>query len=235
MPVPAMCSWSCRKPVFAALCRPSNRPAEPSETVSGCCGGAAPAGVDACCVADAKAKDEGKSGCGCGSSTKASHGTGGMTYHGAPWPVIWALGITQIIGYGTLFYSYSILAPAMAAELAWSQQWVFGILSGALLAGAVLAPIAGHWADQVRRRPPDGSGLDCSCGGASAVRLGARPARLRGGCVGDGSRFVFRALQHGLCRHCAAWRADCPAQHHAFDGDCRLCVDPFLASHHLAA
>jgi len=34
---------------------------------TGCCGGPAPAEVDACCVADAFAKDEGKSGCGCGS------------------------------------------------------------------------------------------------------------------------------------------------------------------------
>lgn len=33
---------------------------------AGCCGGPAPSGVDACCVADAAAKDEGKSGCGCG-------------------------------------------------------------------------------------------------------------------------------------------------------------------------
>lgn len=36
-------------------------------TSAGCCGGPAPAEVDACCVADAVAKDEGKSGCGCGS------------------------------------------------------------------------------------------------------------------------------------------------------------------------
>ncbi|WP_137157502.1 NAD(P)-binding domain-containing protein [Rhizobium sp. FKL33] len=36
-------------------------------TEAGCCGGPAPADVDACCVADAVAKDEGKSGCGCGS------------------------------------------------------------------------------------------------------------------------------------------------------------------------
>ena len=34
---------------------------------SGCCGGPAPAGVDACCSDDATAKSEGKSGCGCGS------------------------------------------------------------------------------------------------------------------------------------------------------------------------
>ncbi|HEY8017380.1 MAG TPA: FAD-dependent oxidoreductase, partial [Dongiaceae bacterium] len=33
---------------------------------AGCCGGPAPAEVDACCVADLVAKDEGKSGCGCG-------------------------------------------------------------------------------------------------------------------------------------------------------------------------
>ncbi len=37
---------------------------------AGCCGGPAPAREDACCVADAVAKDEGKSGCGCG--TKAA-------------------------------------------------------------------------------------------------------------------------------------------------------------------
>ena len=65
-----------------------------------------------------------------------------------PASAIWALGATQIVGYGTLFYSYSILAPAVAAELAWSQQWVFAILSVSLLASAVLAPIAGRWADR---------------------------------------------------------------------------------------
>lgn len=32
---------------------------------SSCCGGPAPAAIDACCVADAVAKSEGKSGCGC--------------------------------------------------------------------------------------------------------------------------------------------------------------------------
>ena len=34
-----------------------------------CCGGPAPAGADACCVADATAKDSGKAGCGCGTPT----------------------------------------------------------------------------------------------------------------------------------------------------------------------
>lgn len=38
---------------------------------SGCCGGPAPVGADACCVRDAHAKAEGKSGCGCTSKPAA--------------------------------------------------------------------------------------------------------------------------------------------------------------------
>jgi thioredoxin reductase len=44
----------------------TNVPAVAGIVSSGCCGGPAPAEVDACCVADAEAKAAGKSGCGCG-------------------------------------------------------------------------------------------------------------------------------------------------------------------------
>lgn len=44
----------------------------PKAEPSACCGGPAPAGVSACCVKDAEAKASGQSGCGCGSSPKAS-------------------------------------------------------------------------------------------------------------------------------------------------------------------
>lgn len=44
----------------------TSRPADGEQTSPDCCGGPAPAEVDACCVADADAKDAGKSGCGCG-------------------------------------------------------------------------------------------------------------------------------------------------------------------------
>jgi MFS family permease len=72
-----------------------------------------------------------------------------MSDRTVPASAIWALGVTQIIGYGTLYYSYAILAPAVSAELAWSQQWVFAVLSASLLASAILAPVAGAWADRV--------------------------------------------------------------------------------------
>ena len=53
------------------------------------------------------------------------------------------LGITQIIGYGTLYYSFSILAPAIARDFGHSTEWIFALLSCALLAGGLAAPWIG--------------------------------------------------------------------------------------------
>lgn len=66
----------------------------------------------------------------------------------APALVIWALGLTQIIGYGTLYYSFSALAPAMALDFGWSEEWIYGALSGSLLLGGLVAPVSGSWADR---------------------------------------------------------------------------------------
>ena len=61
---------------------------------------------------------------------------------------IWALGITQIIGYGTLYYSFSILAPGIATEFGVAIEWVYGCISLALLAGGLISPYAGGLADR---------------------------------------------------------------------------------------
>ena len=65
-----------------------------------------------------------------------------------PVRAIWALGITQVIGYGTLYYSFSVLAPEIAREFGWPSEWVYAALTIALLGGGFLAPIAGHLADR---------------------------------------------------------------------------------------
>ena len=62
--------------------------------------------------------------------------------------VIWGLGLTQIIGYGTLYYSFSILAPEMARDFGWTQEWVFGVFSAALLIGGFAAPSIGRRIDR---------------------------------------------------------------------------------------
>ena len=61
---------------------------------------------------------------------------------------IWALGITQIIGYGTLYYSFSILAPGLAVAFEVPVEWVYGCISLALLAGGIISPWAGSLADR---------------------------------------------------------------------------------------
>ena len=74
-------------------------------------------------------------------STSERRGRG----HKFPAPALWALGLTQIIGYGTLYYSFSILVPAIAREFAWPAQWVFGACRRHL-----------WWAGLLHRQPDDG-------------------------------------------------------------------------------
>jgi MFS family permease len=63
-------------------------------------------------------------------------------------PVVLALGATQVIGYGTLYYAYAILAPAVAGEFDASLTSLYAIFSAGLLAGGLAAPQLGAWMDR---------------------------------------------------------------------------------------
>lgn len=67
---------------------------------------------------------------------------------GVPAGIVAALGLTQIIGYGTLYYSFSILAPAMARDLGLTVEQVFGVFTASLLVGGLSAPLVGGWMDR---------------------------------------------------------------------------------------
>ena len=58
------------------------------------------------------------------------------------------LGITQIIGYGTLLYAYAVLLPKMAQDLGLSLSTVFGLLSVGLLVAGFVAPLSGVIVDR---------------------------------------------------------------------------------------
>ncbi|NRQ17429.1 arsenite efflux MFS transporter ArsK [Ensifer sesbaniae] len=65
-----------------------------------------------------------------------------------PARIVAALGLTQIIGYGTLYYSFSILAPGMASDLGLSVEQVFGVFSASLFVGGLSATFIGRWMDR---------------------------------------------------------------------------------------
>ncbi len=61
--------------------------------------------------------------------------------------MVWVLGITQIVGYGTLYYSFAILAADIADEFGLSVSSIFGAFSVALLFGGLAAPTVGRYID----------------------------------------------------------------------------------------
>jgi MFS family permease len=63
-------------------------------------------------------------------------------------PVVVALGVTQIIGYGSLYYAFAILVPAIAMEFGTSQATLYAIFSAGLLAGGFIAPRVGILMDR---------------------------------------------------------------------------------------
>ncbi|MFF2319628.1 arsenite efflux MFS transporter ArsK [Agrobacterium sp. NPDC058088] len=63
--------------------------------------------------------------------------------------IVSALGLTQIIGYGTLYYSFSILAPHIAADLVISLEEVFGVFSISLFVGGLSATVIGRQMDKI--------------------------------------------------------------------------------------
>ena len=62
--------------------------------------------------------------------------------------VVWLLGVSQIVGYGTLYYSFAILAGGAAASLHWPASWLFGAFSLGSLLGGLAAPEVGRRLDR---------------------------------------------------------------------------------------
>jgi MFS family permease len=58
-----------------------------------------------------------------------------------------ALGVAQIVSWGTLFYAIGVLGSAMERDLGLTSLFVFGAFTAGLLISGVLAPIAGRAVD----------------------------------------------------------------------------------------
>ncbi|KQT78871.1 MFS transporter [Methylobacterium sp. Leaf466] len=60
------------------------------------------------------------------------------------WPVISALGIVQILSWGSSFYLLGVLATPIAADTGWPLTWIVGGLSAGLLVAGLVSPTVGR-------------------------------------------------------------------------------------------
>jgi MFS family permease len=75
-----------------------------------------------------------------------------------PWPArlsvaILGLGVTQIIAWGSIYYSLAVLGPSITRDLGWDAQWTYVGFSLALVVAGLGAPLAGRAIDHIGGRP----------------------------------------------------------------------------------
>lgn len=64
-----------------------------------------------------------------------------------PWRAVSVLGVTQIIAWGTIFYSPVLTAPLIVAETGWSLTFTMGGFSLGLLIAGLVSPFVGRSID----------------------------------------------------------------------------------------
>jgi MFS family permease len=62
--------------------------------------------------------------------------------------LVTALGVAQLISWGTLFYAIGVLGPAMRADLGMSEVFLFGAFTAGLLVSGTLSTRAGRGVDE---------------------------------------------------------------------------------------
>ena len=65
-----------------------------------------------------------------------------------PWRAVPVLGVTQILAWGTIFYTPVLIVPLIAAERGFSITFAMGGLSAGLLAGGFISPAIGSMIDR---------------------------------------------------------------------------------------
>ena len=104
--------------------------------------------------------------------------------------VITALGIAQILAWGTSFYFPAVFAEPIVAETGWSLGWVVGGTSIGLLIAGLISPQVGRIIDARGGRPVllasslllcRGAGRHRSCAGVAGLSVCLGAARHRHG------------------------------------------------------
>ncbi|MCC5576288.1 MFS transporter [Microtetraspora sp. AC03309] len=73
--------------------------------------------------------------------------SGGRTRFTHGWRIVAALAVTQTIGYGVLYYAFSVFLTPMTGALRASGTQIAGALTLAVLTMALCSPLVGRWLD----------------------------------------------------------------------------------------
>jgi cyanate permease len=146
-------------------------------------------------------------------------------YYG--WVLVGALGVTETISWGVLYYAFSVFLTPMEADLGWSRGETTGAFSLAMVLSAFTAIGVGRWMDRH--------------GGRVLMTTGWRPARARVGVhqhvagavpgVGrHGNRLGDGAVRPRFCGHHGLVRSQARARADRGDPDGGLCEHHFSAA-----
>lgn len=115
-----------------------------------------------------------------------------------PTAVVSALALTQIIGYGTLFYSFSIIAPLISRDIGISIEIIFAVYTLALFASGATAPMLGRMMDT------HGAALVMSAGSLAAA-LTLATGSLTSNIYSFGLLTIFMQISGGMMQYQAAF------------------------------
>jgi MFS family permease len=92
-----------------------------------------------------------------------------------PWRAVAVLGVTQIIAWGTIFYSPVLIVPLIAAERGWSLTFTMGGFSLALLVAGLVSPLVGRSIDRLGGHVVMSAGALVSALGLVGLVVAAHP------------------------------------------------------------
>ncbi len=113
--------------------------------------------------------------------------------HG-PWRAVPVLGITQILSWGTIFYTPVLMVPLIAAERHWSISFAMGGFSVGLLVAGLGSPFVGRSID----------------------RFGGHVVMTIGSLIGGLGLFLIVYAAHPIAYY-AVWMVSWPATHFLID------------------
>jgi len=92
-----------------------------------------------------------------------------------PWRAVPVLGITQILSWGTIFYTPVLIVPLIASERGWSISFAMGGFSFGLLMAGLVAPYVGRSIDRFGGHVVMGIGSLIGAAGLFLIVYASRP------------------------------------------------------------